>query len=57
VKQFRHCVSGEPGTVEIESQWTARRRERMGVFLIVQTRPPKDIPPKQSLDGAPSRVR
>jgi len=29
---FRHYVSGEPGTVEIESQWTARIRERAGIF-------------------------
>ena len=28
---FRHYLSGEQGTVEIESEWTARRRERMGV--------------------------
>ncbi|MFZ0730938.1 MAG: hypothetical protein WAM79_01315 [Candidatus Sulfotelmatobacter sp.] len=28
---FRHYLSGVEGTVEIESQWTARRRERMGV--------------------------
>ena len=27
---FRHYVSGAGGVVEIESQWTARRREQMG---------------------------
>jgi hypothetical protein len=27
---FRHYVSGFEGVVEIESQWTARKREQMG---------------------------
>jgi putative transposase len=27
---FRHCALGERGVVEIESEWTARRRERAG---------------------------
>jgi putative transposase len=30
---FRHCLTGEESVVEIESQWTARKRERAGVFL------------------------
>jgi len=30
---FCHYVSGVEGVVEIESQWTARKRERMGVTL------------------------
>jgi putative transposase len=29
---FRHYVTGEDGAVEIESQWTARKRERLGVY-------------------------
>ncbi len=29
---FRHYATGETGAVEIESQWTARRRERLGIF-------------------------
>jgi putative transposase len=29
---FRHYLTGIEGTVEIESQWTARRGERMGVY-------------------------
>jgi putative transposase len=33
---FRHYVNGETGVVEIESQWTARRRERMGIFPTVR---------------------
>jgi putative transposase len=28
---FRHYVSGVEGAVEIESQWTARKREQLGV--------------------------
>ncbi len=28
---FRHYLTGDPGIVEIESEWTARRRERMGI--------------------------
>jgi putative transposase len=28
---FRHYVSGVEGVVEIESQWTARKREQLGV--------------------------
>jgi putative transposase len=32
---FRHYVTGEEGAVEIESQWTARKRERLGVYPTV----------------------
>jgi len=28
---FRHYVSGVAGVVEIESQWSARKREQLGV--------------------------
>jgi putative transposase len=28
---FRHYLTGEVGTVEIESEWTATRRERAGI--------------------------
>ncbi len=28
---YRHWVSGEKGTVEIESHWTFREREKMGI--------------------------
>ncbi len=30
---FRHWLTGETGIVEIGSQWTARRREQMGMPL------------------------
>ena len=33
---FRHYASGEIGVVEIESQWTARIRERIGIFVTLQ---------------------
>ena len=35
---FRHYLSGEVGTVEIESQWTARKREKAGIFPRVKVR-------------------
>ncbi len=31
---FAHYATGVEGAVEIESQWTARRREQMGVVLL-----------------------
>src|SRR5271166_1053557 len=33
---FRHYLTGEDTGVEIESQWTARQRERMGVYLTIR---------------------
>jgi putative transposase len=41
---FRYYASGEPGTVEIESQWIARQRECTGIFPMVQIRSPKENP-------------
>jgi putative transposase len=35
---FRHYLTGEASVVEIESRWTAMRRERMGVTLTVGRR-------------------
>jgi putative transposase len=35
---FHHYLSGEAGTVEIESQWTARKREQRGIFATVKVR-------------------
>lgn len=32
---FRHYVSGVEGVVEIESPWTARKRERVGVSTTI----------------------
>ncbi len=36
---FRHYATGVEGVVEIESQWTATRRERAGVVPRIQLRP------------------
>jgi putative transposase len=36
---FRHYAKGETGKVEIESQWTSRRREQAGTFPTVGTKP------------------
>jgi len=33
---FRHYATGIEGPVEIESQWTARKRERLGVSLQIR---------------------
>ena len=55
---FRHYATSERGVVEIESQWTARRRERVGIVshgadALSLAKPP----PKRSLDGAPSECQ
>src|SRR2546425_8129569 len=36
---FRHYMTGDPGPIEIESEWTARKREKMGIFPTVRIRP------------------
>ena len=41
---FRHYATGEMGAVEIESPWTARARERVGVFLTATVRGPTEKP-------------
>ena len=35
---FRHYLTGDRGPVEIESHWTARIRERAGIFPTVRVR-------------------
>jgi putative transposase len=37
---FVHYATGTKGIVEIESQWTAQRRERAGVVLLAKAHPP-----------------
>jgi putative transposase len=37
---FRHYLSGEEGNVEIESKWTARKREQLGSVLTVKVKDP-----------------
>ncbi len=51
---FRHYASGEVGMVEIESQWTARLRERAGIFLTLKIRPSAEKPrPSEAWTGHP----
>jgi len=35
---FRHYMYGEEGIVEVESEWTARKREGMGVRPVLSVR-------------------
>jgi REP-associated tyrosine transposase len=35
---FRHYLTGEEGPVEIESHWTASRREKLGIYPTVRQR-------------------
>jgi len=46
---FRHYLNGQAGPVEIESQWTARRREHAGIFPIVVVRPLQKTPAQAQL--------
>jgi putative transposase len=41
---FRHYLSGDLGPVEIESHWTARKRELAGISPTVRVRPPAENP-------------
>jgi putative transposase len=40
---FRHYVSGFEGVVGIESQWTARKRGRMGVVVGIASQNPRPV--------------
>jgi putative transposase len=42
---FRHYATGIEGVVEIDSEWTAQRREQMGVLPKVRRGPVVDFPP------------
>jgi hypothetical protein len=52
---FRHYLTGFEGRVEIESSWTARRREKLGITLKAGLQKPTTRPSK-ARDGAPSGV-
>ena len=63
---FRHYLTGEEGVVEIESEWTGTKRERMGMSLRVKlvgmpvtfgTSEEKPHPSKRSSDGAPASIK
>jgi putative transposase len=49
---FRHYLSGESGPVQIESQWTARKRERSGIVPTVRVRPQQKTPAQAELGRA-----
>jgi putative transposase len=54
---FRHYATGEVGVVEIESQWTAGRRERLGIFPTLKLRPAGRIPrPSEAWTGHPREL-
>jgi putative transposase len=54
---FRHYVSGIEGTVEIESQWTARKRERLGIesSVILQSQNPHPVAKSATRVGHPRK--
>ena len=53
---FPHYATGVEGVIEIESEWTAQRRERMGLPLQVKVRgdTPTLSPKAGEKDGAPT---
>ena len=52
---FRHYATGVEGTVEIESQWTARKREWMGsrLQMVRRSQSPRPVPPHGTRTGHP----
>ena len=50
---FRHYLSGVEGVVEIESQWTARKREQMGIVPVVQLQNPRPVAENATRAGHP----
>jgi putative transposase len=53
---FRHYLTGAAGVVEIESQWTARSREKLGIVPTVRIRSDK-IPAQAKLERATLKRR
>jgi hypothetical protein len=49
---FRHYALGETGVVEIESQWTARKREWTGIVPTVKICSPQKCPAQAKLERA-----
>jgi putative transposase len=49
---FRHYALSEVGVVEIESKWTARKREWAGVFPTVKIHSPQTSPAQAKLERA-----
>jgi putative transposase len=51
---FRHYVSGFEGVVEIESQWTARKREQFGVVpRMAESQSPRPVATSATRAGQP----
>ncbi len=50
---FRHFLSGIEGIVEIESQWTARKREQMGVVVGIGSQNPRPVAENATRTGHP----
>jgi putative transposase len=48
---FRHYLTGVEGVVEVESQWTARKREQAGIFVSF-TNPNQEPRPVAPKNGA-----
>jgi putative transposase len=42
---FRHLATGEEGIVEVESQWTARKREELGMTPHIKRYAEQPVPP------------
>ena len=56
---FRHYLAGAEGVVQIESQWTARRRESLGMTPLMRVQGQNTRPPcrkTRDKDGAAARV-
>jgi putative transposase len=51
---FRHYLTGADGVVEIESQWTARRREKLGIIPTARVR---EIPAQAKLERGTLKSR
>ena len=54
---FRHYFTGADGAVEIESQWTARRRERLGITPTVRIRSDSQNPAQAKLERGTLKSR
>jgi putative transposase len=50
---FGHYLTGAEGVVEIESQWTARRREKLGIFPTARARGVENPRPSGAWTGHP----
>ncbi len=56
---FRHYLSGVEGVVEIESQWTARKREQMGIVPQIsgnESQNPRPVAQTATRAGHPHEV-